>query len=223
MAIIALKDKVLSHEQFSSLQYAINGLFASGRYHADQIQKFNATPILYGPKFGFYKDIFFEADDDIADPLRAVLQAFGFIERPAIPDANLSLSTNPQISSQVKSYAEQAKLSSSEKIDWAIWYDLNDTKDVWLLYIAEEISPSEDGTLDTYQFTPGTDVRIPGKILITLTSLAELQVAYQLKPNQKAIMCLQSGDFSILFGPPLARLGDALPWIHKEIQNREIA
>lgn len=221
METIELKDKVLSHEQFESLQYAINGLFEGGHYHPDQIKKFHITPILMGPRYGHYTGIVLEVDDDFAPALRAVLQAFGFIERPQ--NSLRPLSDNKEIARMVKSYASRMKGDSNQKIDWIVWYDLADARDIWLLFIARDVPVNENGDLDTYQMVPDSDLRIPGKLRLTLTSIEELELAHLKNSTQKAVVSLMKGDFLVVESPASVELGNILIWIDRGMQNRATA
>lgn len=212
MKTIQLKDKVLSHEQFSNLMYAINGLFAGNIYDSKML-RFSARPVHEGPTLSAYSDIRFEADDPIELPLRGILQAFGFIERPPRSDETTILANNPAIRSQVKSHVQKAMANSREKILWVVWYDLNDQKDISLLYIAEEVILSEDGLLESYSMIPGWELRIPGSLRICMTSAEELEAVRRLNPSQRPILCLQNGDYTIVESTDEKSLKNKIAWI----------
>ncbi|MCX7049865.1 MAG: hypothetical protein NTX50_30825 [Candidatus Sumerlaeota bacterium] len=204
-ATISLRDRALTYDQLEQLQQAINSVAKAGKANSISLQSEKIG-------YGHFTKIKMSVDKTIEAPIKDILSAFGFLERKSgqHPHRN-ALFQNAQIRKAMKKYGSQAAKSLGNDIRWVLWYNINDAKDVHLLYISMGNHLSKPAEFDTYIFAPDPELPIKGRMFITLSSIKEINCVRKTDLSQIIIRSLEIGDFYTLYGS-VPQLRKKLPW-----------
>lgn len=214
MQTIEVKDRVMPILELEGLRDSLNHLFSSAGLSPDHVD-FSARMAFQGKTIIGLTDIKFQVDDAIVNDVRDVLEAHGFLERPG--EEAPGLLTKPNIRRQALDYVRATVNNSRDEIVAAFFYALGDSHDLHVAFIAQNADTDPDGVVDVYQMTHPFNPPIPGRLKVSVTSVAELNRAQELSSKQLIIRCLRAGDYEIAFPPadsglPVGIRRD-LPWV----------
>lgn len=185
---MAIKDVFGSAMDIEKLRMALNSIpniVASNLRMDNRVQ-------MRGDKF-LITDFTVEVDDAFAAAVRKAIQEAGFELRGS------PLFERAEIQESVRVLVEAHRQDNAEtQLKYAIWFRLEDPRDVHLLEIAEGVFDPGDASLEGVSMSAGSAVPGARSIVVYLASPSEFKKACTANPGHPAVVAIRERRCEII-------------------------
>lgn len=186
---MAIKDAFRSVMDLENLRMALNRIpnIAGGNFHMDNRVQ------MKGDKF-LITDFVIEVDDGFAEQVRQAVQESGFELR------GNPLFEQPNLQSAVDRLVEAHRQDNTQtQLKYAIWFRLEDPRDVHLLEIADSVFDPGDASLEGVALSAGDAVPGARSVVVYLASPSEFRKACSTNRGHPAVVAVREQKCKLVY------------------------